>query len=140
MRSEKDPYHILGVARDASQAGIRSAYNAIAKAHHPDRNPGNTASLERFVEATEAYEMLSDPDKRSAADISFRNKREQEGIETDLWGMPLGNPFVSSENKTSARYASLGEDPWAEPPYGAIAAVIALLGIAGLVIATFLFV
>jgi DnaJ-class molecular chaperone len=64
----KDPYEILGVARAASPEQIRKAYRRLAKKLHPDLNPGNTDSEERFKEVAGAYELLSDPDKRQRFD------------------------------------------------------------------------
>ena len=59
-----DPYTTLGVARDASQDHIQRAYRKLAKAHHPDLNPGNKQAEERFKTVSAANELLSDPDKR----------------------------------------------------------------------------
>ena len=63
-----DPYKALGVARDASQDDIRRAYRKLAKQHHPDLNPGNTAAEERFKAVASANELLSDPGKRGRFD------------------------------------------------------------------------
>jgi molecular chaperone DnaJ len=65
---KKDFYEILGVAKSASQDEIKKAYRKVAMQHHPDRNPGDKASEEKFKEAAEAYEILSDTDKRSQYD------------------------------------------------------------------------
>jgi len=64
----KDYYKILGVSRDASPEAIKKAYRALAKKYHPDLNPGNKAYEEKFREINEAYEVLSDPDKRRLYD------------------------------------------------------------------------
>jgi DnaJ-domain-containing protein 1 len=64
----KDPYEILGVARTASDEEIRKVYRRWAKKLHPDLNPGNKESEERFKEVVGAYELLSDPDKRQRFD------------------------------------------------------------------------
>ncbi len=66
--SKRDYYEILGVARDATDPQIKSAYRKLALKHHPDRNPGDTAAEEEFKAAAEAYAIVSDPDKRSAYD------------------------------------------------------------------------
>lgn len=64
----RDYYEILGVARDADGDTIKKAYRKLALQHHPDRNEGSRDSEELFKEATEAYEVLRDPDKRAAYD------------------------------------------------------------------------
>jgi DnaJ-class molecular chaperone len=63
-----DPYAALGVARDATEAQIRSAYRKLAKQHHPDLNPGDKAAEERFKAVSAANELLSDADKRARFD------------------------------------------------------------------------
>ena len=64
----KDYYKILGVDRKASEEEIRKAYRELAKQHHPDRNPNNKQSEERFKEINEAYQVLSDSTKRAHYD------------------------------------------------------------------------
>lgn len=66
--SDRRYYDILGVTRDASADGIRKAYRALARKHHPDVNPGDAAAEERFKELSAAYEVLSDAEKRKLYD------------------------------------------------------------------------
>lgn len=66
--SRRDYYEVLGVGRDASDADVKKAYRALAMKHHPDRNPDDAKAEEAFKEASEAYQVLSDPAKRSAYD------------------------------------------------------------------------
>ncbi|MCC7418134.1 MAG: molecular chaperone DnaJ [Acidobacteria bacterium] len=66
--SRRDYYEVLGVARDASDADIKSAYRRLAMQNHPDRNPGDHAAEERFKEGAEAYAVLADANKRSLYD------------------------------------------------------------------------
>jgi molecular chaperone DnaJ len=64
----RDYYEILGVGRDAGEADLKKAYRQLAMQYHPDRNPGNKQAEERFKEVSEAYAVLSDPDKRGQYD------------------------------------------------------------------------
>ncbi len=64
----KDYYAILGVDRNASQDDIKRAFRELAKKYHPDANPGNKEAEEKFKEIAEAYEVLSDPQKRKQYD------------------------------------------------------------------------
>jgi DnaJ-class molecular chaperone len=64
----KDPYELLGVARDASPADIKKAYRALAKKLHPDVNPGDEAVEQRFKEITAAYDLISDEERRRQYD------------------------------------------------------------------------
>lgn len=73
-----DYYEILGVSRDASQEEIKRAYRRLARQHHPDANPGDAATAERFKEITRAYEVLSDPEKRQRYDL-FGDERAGAG-------------------------------------------------------------
>ena len=66
--SKSDYYEVLGVSRDASDQELKSAYRKLAMRHHPDRNPDDEEAEERFKEASEAYQVLSDADKRAAYD------------------------------------------------------------------------
>jgi len=68
MSSKRDYYEILGVSKNASADEIKKAYRKVAMQFHPDRNPGDKASEEKFKEAAEAYEILSDQDKRAQYD------------------------------------------------------------------------
>jgi molecular chaperone DnaJ len=65
---KKDYYEVLGINRDAPDEEIKKSYRKLAMKHHPDRNPDNPKSEDLFKEAKEAYEMLSDPQKRAAYD------------------------------------------------------------------------
>jgi molecular chaperone DnaJ len=65
---KRDYYEVLGIGREAGEADIKKAYRRLAMKHHPDRNPDNPDSEAHFKEAKEAYEVLSEPDKRAAYD------------------------------------------------------------------------
>lgn len=68
MAAKKDYYEVLGVNKDASDEDIKKSYRKLAMKYHPDRNPDNPKAEEQFKEAKEAYEMLSDDQKRAAYD------------------------------------------------------------------------
>lgn len=68
MANKRDYYEILGVSKSASAEEIKKAYRKVAMQFHPDRNPGNKEAEEKFKEAAEAYEVLSDTDKKAKYD------------------------------------------------------------------------
>jgi len=65
---KRDYYEVLGIGKNADDAEIKKAYRALAKKYHPDVNPGNAEAEAKFKEASEAYAVLSDPDKRRQYD------------------------------------------------------------------------
>jgi molecular chaperone DnaJ len=66
--AERDYYEVLGISRDASQGDIKKAYRKLAMKHHPDQNPDDPRAEEKFKEIGEAYEVISDEEKRAAYD------------------------------------------------------------------------
>ena len=68
MAEKRDYYEVLGVDRGADDATLKKAYRKLAKKYHPDMNPGDKEAEAKFKEATEAYGVLSDPDKRRQYD------------------------------------------------------------------------
>jgi molecular chaperone DnaJ len=66
--AKKDYYEVLGVGKDADAAAIKKAYRRLAIKYHPDKNPDDKKAEEKFKEAAEAYEVLSDPDKKARYD------------------------------------------------------------------------
>jgi len=82
-----DPYSLLGVARNADEKAIKSAYRKLAKELHPDRNKDNPKAAEKFSEVTRAYDLLSDKDKRAQYD---RGEIDAEGNPTHPFGFGQG--------------------------------------------------
>ncbi len=74
--AQKDYYAVLGIARDADEKAIKKAYRKLALKYHPDKNPGDKQAEEKFKELSNAYEVLSDPQKRKAYD-----QRGQAGLD-----------------------------------------------------------
>jgi molecular chaperone DnaJ len=66
--AQKDFYQVLGVKKDATAAEIKKAYRKLARANHPDSNPGDTAKHDRFKQVAEAYDVIGDPEKRKKYD------------------------------------------------------------------------
>lgn len=68
MADKRDYYEVLGIDKNADDAALKKAYRVLAKKYHPDTNPGNAEAEAKFKEASEAYAVLSDPDKRRQYD------------------------------------------------------------------------
>jgi curved DNA-binding protein len=100
----KDYYQILGVPRTASAEEIRSAYRKLAMKYHPDRNPNDKQAEERFKEINEAYQALSDPQKRARYDQVGHSYREWErsgrpgGFDWSQWTAPGGTRVDYTDN------------------------------------------
>src|SRR5512143_3964496 len=83
----KDYYQILGVERAASADDVRKAYRKLAMQYHPDRNPGDKGAEDRFKEINEAYQVLSDPQKRARYDqlgSAYSNWQQRGGSPNDF--------------------------------------------------------
>lgn len=93
-----DPYSVLGVPRDASDAAIKAAYRKLARQNHPDLNPGKPEAEARFKLVSAAHDMLSDPDKKARFD---RGEIDAEGQER----RPAGNYRRHAEAAAGERYS-----------------------------------
>ena len=90
--AKRDYYEVLGVSKDADDATIKKAYRQLAKKYHPDMNPGDKEAEIKFKEASEAYAVLSDADKRRQYD-QFGHAAFEEGAGN--YGNAQGSPFGS---------------------------------------------
>ncbi|WP_367670479.1 molecular chaperone DnaJ [Sodalis-like secondary symbiont of Drepanosiphum platanoidis] len=108
--SKSDYYQILGISKNANEREIKRAYKRLAIKFHPDRNPGNSSSEEKFKEIKEAYEVLNNSEKRAAYDKYGHSAFEQNSMgnesETsdfnDIFGDVFGDIF-GNKQKTSNR-------------------------------------
>ena len=66
--SKRDFYEVLGISKSANEGEIKKAYRKMALKYHPDKNPGDNEAEDKFKEAAEAYEILSDPNKKARYD------------------------------------------------------------------------
>lgn len=117
MADKRDYYEVLGVPRTASADEVKSAYRRLALKYHPDKNKGDKEAEERFKEAAEAYEVLSDPDKRAAYDRGghagvsgthgFRNAEDVFGAFRDIFGGDLFGSIFGGGGRRSGRGADV---------------------------------
>jgi molecular chaperone DnaJ len=115
MTTRRDYYEILGVGTNASEDEIKKSYRKLAMQYHPDRNPGNKGAEEMFKEAAEAYEVLSDPEKRDIYSrygheglngVCYRGFSGFEDIFSsfgDIFGDVFGFNTGRSRSRTAAR-------------------------------------
>ena len=88
--SKRDYYEVLGVPKDADEDALKKAYRKLAKKYHPDANPGDKAAEAKFKEASEAYSVLSDPQKRQQYDQFGHAAFEQGGAGAGGFGGGFG--------------------------------------------------
>lgn len=115
----RDPYEVLGVARNASAKDIKSAFRKLAKKHHPDQNP-DPKSKDQFAAASQAYEILGDEKSRAAYDrgeIDASGKPRFQGFEGHP-GRPGGDPFAGfrrQQGPGGTRFEFRTSAPGADP-------------------------
>jgi len=105
----KDYYKVLGVGRNADQKEIRKAYRRLARQHHPDVNPGDRSAQERFKEINEAYQVLSDPEKRQRYDQLGTSWRQWQRMGGDPSGFDWARWFTGQPGQVHVQYGDLGE-------------------------------
>ena len=93
MAVKRDYYEVLGVGRQASPEELKRAFRKIAMDSHPDRNPDDAVAHERFKEASEAYTVLSDPDRRRSYDMFGHSAVGAGGPAVDFSDMPFADIF-----------------------------------------------
>jgi molecular chaperone DnaJ len=120
--SKADYYEVLGVSREATDQELKSAFRKLALKHHPDRNPGDHTAEDRFKQASEAYQVLCDPDKRAAYDryghaglggqgSGFGGSPFAGGVDIgDLFGDLFGEMFSVGGNQQRASRQQRGDD------------------------------
>src|ERR1700689_4459025 len=100
MSSKRDYYETLGVTRECSTDELRKAYRREALKHHPDRNPGDAAAEAKFKEANEAYQVLSDSNKRQIYD-----QFGHEGLASGGGDAGMGDMFAHMQDLFSEMFS-----------------------------------
>lgn len=118
MPAPKDYYAVLGVPDTASADAVKKAYRRLAREHHPDKNPGDQAAEERFKELQEAYDTLSDAEKRRVYDV--RRKNPQGGF--DDFFTSAGGRYGARPDGTYVRFEGAPYGGGAGGPFGGAAA------------------
>ena len=99
MAQKRDYYEVLEVGREAAEGEIKKAYRKLAIKHHPDRNPDDPSAAEKFREATEAYEVLKDQQKRAQYDqlghAAFEQPSGPAGGYGGMGGMDMNDALAS---------------------------------------------
>jgi DnaJ-class molecular chaperone len=113
----RDPYEVLGVAKNASAKDIKSAYRKLAKKHHPDQNPNDPKAKDRFAAANQAYEVIGDEKNRAAFDrgeIDADGKPKFQGFEGAAGGDPFGD-FRRQQGAGGSRFEFRSGRPGGDP-------------------------
>lgn len=122
MADKRDYYEVLGVSKDADDAAIKRAYRQLAKKYHPDMNPGDKEAEAKFKEASEAYAILSDPQKKQQYDQFGHAAFEQGGAGgggfdftnmgdmSDIFGDIFGDLFGGSSRRRNSNGPARGDD------------------------------
>ena len=125
MAEKRDYYEVLGVDRGADDATLKKAYRKLAKKYHPDMNPGDKEAEAKFKEATEAYSVLSDPEKRRTYDqyghAAFENGGAGQGGGFggfDFNGADMGDIFGDIFGDLFGGGRSRRSDAWSKPACG----------------------
>jgi DnaJ-class molecular chaperone len=99
----RDPYQELGVSRAAAADDIRKAFRKLAKANHPDTNPGNKSAEERFKRVSAAFDIVGDPEKRKKFDAGLIDADGREVMGAGFGGDPWGSPGAAQGQRGGFR-------------------------------------
>ncbi len=110
---DRDPYHVLGISRQASAREVSRAYRRAAQATHPDNHPDDPSAAEQFRDLAAAYEILGNPDRRAAHDRGARvvHVVVRRGSPPDPPSVRLG-PYRPAADQSNPGHASMRVEAW----------------------------
>ncbi len=108
--AKRDYYDILGISKDATQDEIKKAYRKLARKYHPDVNPGDKIAEEKFKEISEAYEVLSDPEKRKQYDQFGTFDFGNNGFDGFNFGNGAGGGYYRTYSYSGGDFSKIFED------------------------------
>ncbi|MGL4501799.1 MAG: DnaJ domain-containing protein, partial [Planktothrix sp.] len=114
MQNFKNYYQILGLTKDATPEEIKKAYRRLARQYHPDVNPGNKDTEERFKDINEAYDVLSDPEKRSEYQRYSQFWRQKGGSGKSKWPVDFGWGGGNNKRPVNRRSQTVENDDYGE--------------------------
>lgn len=108
MAEEKrDYYEVLGVQKGADEGEIKRAYRTLAKKYHPDMNPGDAEAERKFKEVNEAYDVLSDPDKRAKYDQYGHAAFDRHPVRAQADSVALADSGISTSTTFSPAFSEV---------------------------------
>jgi curved DNA-binding protein len=112
MKKSEDYYSVLGVEKSATPDEIKTRYRKLAKQYHPDKNPGNKEAEEKFKKLSEAYAVLSDPEKKKKYDAVGSEKFHQQYSQEDIFSGTNLNDILREMGFGGGGFGGMGGQGW----------------------------